>query len=80
MFGLLSCRLNQCRGSQERLSEIVTPRYLAEGTDSKTVSWYVSGLDGNLAFVLCRTWHLDGLKLTSIVFSIFLGCEGHFAE
>ena len=25
------------RGVQERLSEIVTPRYLAEGTDSKTV-------------------------------------------
>ena len=24
-------------GVQERLSEIVTPRYLAEGTDSKTV-------------------------------------------
>ena len=24
-------------GLQERLSEIVTPRYLAEGTDSKTV-------------------------------------------
>ena len=23
-------------GVQERLSEIVTPRYLAEGTDSKT--------------------------------------------
>ena len=25
-------------GVQERLSEVVTPRYLAEGTDSKTVS------------------------------------------
>ena len=25
-------------GVQERLSEIVTPRYLAEGTDSKTVT------------------------------------------
>ena len=34
-------------GVQERLSEIVTPRYLAEGTDSKTVPCkYVSSLDG----------------------------------
>ena len=37
VFGLLSWRLNQCGGVQERFSEIVTPRHLAEGTDSKTV-------------------------------------------
>ena len=57
-------------GVQERLSEIVTPRYLAEGTDSKTVPWsmYLVWM-GHLALVICRTWHLDGLKLMSHRFS-----------
>ena len=65
-------------GVQERLSEIVMPRYLAEGTDSKTVpgSIYLVWM-GHLAPV---TWHLDRLKLMSLVFPIILGCEGHFAE
>ena len=36
MFGLPSWRLSQC-GVQERLSEIVTPKNLAEGIDSRTV-------------------------------------------
>ena len=51
---------------QERLSAIVMPRYLVEETDSKTVSWsmYLVWM-GYLALVICRTWHLDGLKLMS---------------
>ena len=51
-------------GLQERLFEIVTPRYLAEGTDSKIVprSIYLVWM-GHLALVICRTWHLDGLNL-----------------
>ena len=36
VFGLLSWRLNQC-GVQERFSDIVIPKYLAEGTDLRTV-------------------------------------------
>ena len=57
-------------GVQERLSEIVTPRYLAERTDSKTVLWsmYLVWM-GHLALVICRTCHLDGLKLMSHRFS-----------
>ena len=57
-------------GVQERLSEIVTPRYLAEGSDSKPVPWsmYLVWM-GHLALVICRTWHLDGLKLMSHHFS-----------
>ena len=57
-------------GVQERLSEIVMPSYLAEGTDSKTVprSMYMVWM-GHLALVICRTWHLDGLKLMSNRFS-----------
>ena len=33
---------------------------------------YISGLNGqmgHLAFVICKTWHLDGLKLMSHHFS-----------
>ena len=57
-------------GVQERLSEIVMPRYLAEGTDSKTVqgSMYLVWMR-HLALVICRTWHLDGLNLMSNLFS-----------
>ena len=47
-------------GGQERLSEIVTPKYLAEGTDLVSM--------GHLVPVICRTWHLDGLKLMSHLF------------
>ena len=45
-------------------------QYLAEGTDSKTVPWsmYLVWM-GHLALVICRTWHLDGLKLMSHRFS-----------
>ena len=66
VFGLLSWRLNQCGGVQERLSEIATPRYLAEGTNSKTVPWsmYLVWMV-HLALAICRTWHLDRLKLMS---------------
>ena len=57
-------------GIQDRLSEIVTTRYLAEGTDSKTVPWsmYLVWM-GHLALMICRTWHLDGLNLMSHRFS-----------
>ena len=53
-------------GLQKRLSEIVTPRYLAEGIDSRTVpgSMYLVWM-GHLSLEICRTWHLDGLKLMS---------------
>ena len=56
-------------GVQERLSEIVTPRYLAERTDSKTVPWsmYLVWM-GHLTLVICRTWHLDGLKFMPHLF------------
>ena len=65
-------------GGPRRLSETVTPRYLVEGTDSKTVPrrMYLVWI-AHLALVICRTWHLDGLKLMSHRFTIFLG---HFAE
>ena len=68
-------------GVQERLSEIVTPIYLAEGTDSKTVplSMYLVWM-GHLALVIYRNWHLDGLKLMSHRFSHISRCEGHSAE
>ena len=57
-------------GVKERFSEIVTPRWLAQGTDSKIVPWsmYLVCM-GHLALVICRTWHLDGLKLMSHRFS-----------
>ena len=57
-------------GLRERLSEIVMPRYLAKGTDSKTVPWsmYLVWM-GHLALVTCRTWLLDRLKLMSHNFS-----------
>ena len=43
-------------GMQERFSEIVKPRYLAEETDPKTVprSMYLVWM-GHLALVICRT-------------------------
>ena len=70
MFGFAFLETESMWGVQERLSEIVTPRYLAEGTDSKTVPWsmYLVWM-GHLALVICRTWHLDGLKLMSHRFS-----------
>ena len=57
-------------GVQERLPEIVTPKYLAEGTVSRTVPWsiYLVWM-GHLVLVICRTWHLGGLKLMSHLFS-----------
>ena len=64
-FGLLSWTESMW-GVQERLAEIVTPRYLAEGTDSKKYLVWM----GHLALVICRTWHLDGLKLMSHRFSL----------
>ena len=70
VFVLLSWRLNHCGGPRKVVPEIVMPRYLAEGTDSKTVPWsmYLVWM-GHLAFVICRTWPLDGLKLMSHRFS-----------
>ena len=64
----------------ERSSEIVTPRSFAEGTESGTVPWsiYLVWM-GHLALVICRTWHLEGLKLMSHCFPIFLVGRGHFA-
>ena len=50
-------------GLQERSSEIITPRYFAEDTESRTVPWniYLVWM-GHLALVICRTCHLEGLK------------------
>ena len=46
------------------------PRYFAEGTESMTVPWSIYlVLMGHLALVICRTWHLEGLKLMSHRFS-----------
>ena len=82
LFGLLSWRLNHCR-DPSKISEIVTPRYLTEGTDSKTVPrrtcMYLVWM-GHLDLLICWTWHLDGLHLIVHRFSIFLGCVCHFAE
>ena len=57
-------------GLQERSSEIVTPRYFAEDTESRTVPWsiYLVWM-GHLVLVICRTWHLVGLELMSHHFS-----------
>ena len=67
-------------GLQGRSSEIVTPRYFAEGTESRTVPWsiYLVWM-GHLALVIYRTWHLEGLKLISHRFPIFLVGGDQFA-
>ena len=56
-------------GLKERSSEIVTVRYF-EDTESRTVPWsiYLVWM-GHLALVICRTWHLEGLKLMPRRFS-----------
>ena len=57
-------------GVQGWLSQIVTPRYLAEMTVPKTVQWNMYQVwMGHLALVICRTWYLHGLKLMSHHFS-----------
>ena len=64
-----------------RSSDIVTPRYLAEGTLSRTQPWRLYCVwNGILRRDTWMTWHLEGLKFISQSFSHFSSCSRSFCR